>query len=196
MPDFLAIAALGSVLTVASIEDLRSREIHWATLAAGVPPALYLALQNLHSPFYLFSLGVALVLALLMRVLGSGYADSVAIALIGSAPPLLPFLPTPFVAVIAGSLLLPLQVGYLYLLNSKRPCKMSPLEKLTHICISKEEFLRKPLKYILGDVKDVEKYDPSKVEVREEWVKAKYGLPYVVYLTAGYWFYVALSLLR
>ncbi len=196
MLDALAVIALGIALTVASWQDLKTREIHYVVLAAGALPALYLVIQNLNSPFYLFSFGLGLALAIVMRILGSGYADSIAITLIGSAPPLLPFLPTPFVAVIAGSFLLPLQIAYLYLLNSKRPCKMSPLEKLTHICISKEEFLKNPLKYIIGNVKDVEKYDPSNVEITEEWIVAKYGLPYLVYLTMGYWVYVALSLLH
>ena len=39
------------------------------------------------------------------------------------------------------------------------------------------------MKYVVGGVKDLEKYDPP--------MKAKYGLPYVA---AGFWIYVALFL--
>lgn len=72
---------------------------------------------------------------------------------------------------------------------------MSLLEKLTHICISREEFVKNPLKYIVGEVKDLEKYNPRNVEIRESWIKAKYGVPYLVYLAAGFWVYIALLLI-
>jgi preflagellin peptidase FlaK len=147
---------------------------------------------NWHSPLYLFSLAVGAVLALLTRLLGSGYADSLALALISTAPPMA-FLPAPFIAVMAGSLLLPATMLWLYLKNRGRPCKMKTLERLTHICVSREEFAENPLKFIVGDVKDMERYDPAKVEV-QDWVKAKYGLPYLLPLTLGYWAYVLLLL--
>ncbi len=195
MIEALGVAAIGAVLTAAAVQDLKSREIDARIFAAGALPAALLVALNWGSPLYLFSLGVAAALALLMRLLGSGYADSISMALIGAAPPPLPFLPTPFVAVMAGSALLPAHVAYLYLKNRKRPCKMTLAERLTHICVSIEEFRRSPLKYVVGDVRDMERYDPSKLELRDRWIKAKYGLPYVVYLAAGYWAYVAIWLL-
>jgi preflagellin peptidase FlaK len=63
---------------------------------------------------------------------------------------------------------------------------MKTLERLMHICASPEEFAKNPVKYVVGDVKDHEKYDPP--------MKAKYGLPYVFHLAAGFWIYVALFL--
>jgi len=30
----------------------------------------------------------------------------------------------------------------------------------THICVSPEEFAKNPVKYVVGDIKDLEKYDP------------------------------------
>jgi len=70
---------------------------------------------------------------------------------------------------------------------------MKTLERLTHICVSREEFAENPLKFIVGDVKDMERYDPAKVEV-QGWVKARYGLPYLLPLALGYWAYVLLLL--
>jgi preflagellin peptidase FlaK len=69
---------------------------------------------------------------------------------------------------------------------------MGTLEKLTHICVSPEEFAKNPVKYVVGDVKDLEKYDPS-MEIKG-WVKAKYGLPYIFHLAVGFWIYVTLFL--
>jgi preflagellin peptidase FlaK len=40
----------------------------------------------------------------------------------------------------------------------------------------------------------MERYDPSTVEIKG-WVKARYGLPYILYLAVGFWIYVALYLL-
>jgi preflagellin peptidase FlaK len=43
---------------------------------------------------------------------------------------------------------------WLYAKNRGRPCKMKTLEKLTHICVSPEEFAKNPVKYVVGGVKD------------------------------------------
>ncbi len=188
----VAVLAIGALLSLATWQDVKTREIDaWIFAAAAVPAAVLIYL-NWHNPLYLFSLAVGAVLALLTRLLGSGYADSLALVLISAAPPIA-FLPTPFIAVTAGSLLLPATMLWLYLKNRGRPCKMRTLERLTHICISRDEFIKNPLKFIVGDVKDVERYDPAKVEV-QGWVKAKYGLPYLLYLTVGYWVYVLVLL--
>jgi preflagellin peptidase FlaK len=187
-----AVLAIGALLSLAVWQDVKTREIDVKILAAAAVPAAVLISLNWHSPLYLFSLAVGAVLALLTRLLGSGYADSLALALISTAPPLA-FLPAPFIAVMAGSLLLPATMLWLYLKNRGRPCKMKTLERLTHICVSREEFAENPLKFIVGDVKDMERYDPAKVEV-QDWVKAKYGLPYLLSLTLGYWAYVLLLL--
>lgn len=195
MTDAFAVVALAALLVVAAWQDLRTREIDVKIFAAMTPFAALLVVDNWGSIFYFFSLGVGLLLALLMRVFGSGYADSLAMAAISTAPPLLPFLPTPFVAVAAGAPLLLATMAWLYLLNRRRPCKMTRAEMLTHICVSREEFLRNPLKYVVGDVRDMERYDPSKVEVRD-WVKAKYGVPYIVYLAVGFAAYTFLYLLQ
>jgi len=47
---------------------------------------------------------------------------------------------------------------WLYAKNRGRTCKMKTLE--THICVSPEEFAKNPVKYVVGDIKDLEKYDP------------------------------------
>ncbi|MEZ0318721.1 MAG: prepilin peptidase [Pyrobaculum sp.] len=195
MIDAVAVVALALLFATAAWQDLRTREIDVKIFAAMAPLAALLVVENWGSPFYFFSLGVGLLLALLMRVFGSGYADSLAMAAISTAPPLLPYLPTPFVVVISGTPLLLATVLWLYLLNRRRPCKMTRFEMLTHICVSRQEFLRNPLKYVVGDVRDMEHYDPSKVEIKD-WVKAKYGVPYVVFLAAGFAVYTLIFLLQ
>jgi preflagellin peptidase FlaK len=50
--------------------------------------------------------------------------------------------------------LLPATMLWLYAKNRGRPCKMKTLEKLTHICVSPEEFTKNPVKYVVGGVKD------------------------------------------
>ena len=41
----------------------------------------------------------------------------------------------------------------------------------THICVSPEEFAKNPVKYVVGDIKDLEKYDPP--PMIKGWVKAR-----------------------
>lgn len=189
-----ALLAIAAVLTLAAWQDVKTREIDAKILLALAPPAAYLVYTHWGDPLYYFSLALGLVLAAVMRILGSGYADSIAIAAVATAPPISPLLVTPLVVVAGGSALLPPTLVWLYAKNRKRPCAMSTLERITHICISKEEFRKNPLKYVVGDVKDMEKYDPKKVQIHADWIKAKYGLPYLAYLAAGYWVYLALSL--
>ena len=185
--------ALGLALAAAAWQDVKTREIDVRIFAAAGVAAAVLMWLNWGSPLYMFSLAFGAALALLTRLTGSGYADSLALALIGTAPPAA-LLPAPFVAVTAGAVLLPATMLWLYVKNRGRPCEMKTLERLTHICVSPEEFARNPVKYVVGGVKDLEEYDPSTVEVRG-WVKAKYGLPYVLHLAVGFWAYVALFFL-
>jgi preflagellin peptidase FlaK len=186
-----AVLTLALALTAAAWQDVKTREIDVRIFAAGGAAAAVLMWLNWGNPLYTLSLAVGALLALLTRLSGTGYADSIALALISTAPPIA-FLPASFTAVIAGSVLLPATMLWLYVKNRGRPCRMSALEKLTHICVSPEEFAKNPVKYVVGDVKDLEKYDPP-MEIKG-WVKAKYGLPYVLHLAVGFWVYVALFL--
>jgi preflagellin peptidase FlaK len=188
-----ALLTLALALTAAAWQDVKTREIDVRIFAAAGVAAAVLMWLNWGNPLYIFSLAVGAILALLTRLLGTGYADSIALALISTAPPIA-FLPAPFIAVMAGSVLLLATMLWLYVKNRGRPCRMSTLEKLTHICVSPEEFAKNPVKYVVGDVKDLEKYDPSRVEIKG-WVKAKYGLPYVLHLAVGFWIYASLFLL-
>ncbi|MCC6066546.1 MAG: prepilin peptidase [Pyrobaculum sp.] len=185
-----ALLTLALALTAAAWQDVKTREIDGRIFAAAGVAAAVLMWLNWGNPLYTFSLAVGALLALLTRLLRTGYADSIGLALVSTAPPIT-FLPALFIAVIAGSVLLLATMLWLYVKNRGRPCKMGTLEKLTHICVSPEEFMKNPVKYIVGDVKDFEKYDPSTVEIKG-WVKAKYGLPYVLHLAVGFWIYVAL----
>jgi preflagellin peptidase FlaK len=188
-----ALLTLALALTAAAWQDVKTREIDVKIFAAAGVAAAVLMWLNWGNPLYIFSLAVGAILALLTRLLGTGYADSIALALISTAPPIA-FLPAPFIAVMAGSVLLLATMLWLYVKNRGRPCRMGTLEKLTHICVSPEEFAKNPVKYVVGDVKDLEKYDPSRVEIKG-WVKAKYGLPYVLHLAVGFWIYASLFLL-
>jgi preflagellin peptidase FlaK len=187
-----AILALALALTAAAWQDVKTREIDVRIFAAAGVVVAVLVWLSWGNPLYTFSLAVGAILALLTRLSGAGYADSIALALISTAPPTA-FLPAPFTAVAAGSVLLPATMLWLYVKNRGRSCRMDALEKLTHICVSPEEFAKNPVKYVVGDVKDLEKYDPSRVEIKG-WVKAKYGLPYILHLAVGFWIYVTLFL--
>jgi preflagellin peptidase FlaK len=188
-----ALLTLALALTAAAWQDVKTREIDVRIFAAAGVAAAVLMWLNWGTPLYTFSLAVGALLALLTRLLGTGYADSIALVLISTAPPIA-FLPAPFIAVMAGSVLLPATMLWLYVKNRGRPCRMGTLEKLTRICVSPEEFAKNPVKYVVGDVKDLEKYDPSRVEIKG-WVKAKYGLPYILHLAVGFWIYTSLFLL-
>jgi preflagellin peptidase FlaK len=183
-----AVLALGLALTAAAWQDVKTREIDVRIFAAAGATAAVLMWLNWGNPLYTFRSGGPL--RPFDAAVGAGYADSTALALISTAPPTA-LLPAPFIAVMAGSVLLPATMLWLYVKNRGRPCRMSTLEKLTHICVSPEEFAKNPVKYVVGDVKDLEKYDPSMIK---GWVKAKYGLPYVLHLAVGFWIYVALFL--
>jgi preflagellin peptidase FlaK len=187
-----AVLALALALTAAAWQDVKTREIDVRIFAAAGVATVALMWLNWGNSLYTFSLVVGALLALLTRLSGTGYADSIALALISTAPPIA-FLPAPFITVMAGSALLPATMLWLYVKNRGRPCEMDALEKLTHICVSPEEFAKNPVKYVVGDVKDLEKYDPSTVEIKG-WVKAKCGLPYILHLAVGFWIYVALFL--
>ena len=188
-----ALLTLALALTAAAWQDVKTREIDGRIFAAAGVAAAVLMWLNWGNPLYTFSLAVGALLALLTRLLRTGYADSIGLALVSTAPPIA-FLLALFIAVIAGSVLLLATMLWLYVKNRGRPCKMGTLEKLTHICVSPEEFAKNPVKYVVGDVKDLEKYDPSRVEIKG-WVKAKYGLPYILHLAVGFWIYASLFLL-
>jgi preflagellin peptidase FlaK len=148
-----AVLALGLALTAAAWQDVKTREIDVGIFAAGGAAAAVLMRLNWGNPLYTLSLAVGALLALLTRVSGAGCADSTALALISTAPPVA-LLPAPFTAVAAGSALLPATMLWLYAKNRGRPCKMKTLERLTHICVSPGEFAKNPVKYVVGDVKD------------------------------------------
>jgi preflagellin peptidase FlaK len=188
-----ALLTLALALTAAAWQDVKTREIDGRIFAAAGVAAAVLMWLNWGNPLYTFSLAVGALLALLTRLLRTGYADSIGLALVSTAPPIA-FLLALFIAVIAGSVLLLATMLWLYVKNRGRPCRMGTLEKLTHICVSPEEFAKNPVKYVVGDVKDLEKYDPSRVEIKG-WVKAKYGLPYILHLAVGFWIYASLFLL-
>ncbi|MCI4446527.1 MAG: prepilin peptidase, partial [Pyrobaculum sp.] len=138
-----ALLALALALTAAAWQDVKTREIDVRIFAAAGVAAAVLMWLNWGNPLYTFSLAVGALLALLTRLLGTGHADSIALALISTAPPIA-FLPAPFIAIIAGSVLLPATMLWLYVKNRGRPCRMGALEKLTHICVSPEEFMKNP----------------------------------------------------
>ncbi|MEL9989775.1 MAG: prepilin peptidase [Thermoproteus sp.] len=191
----MIIEALGllelAILGLASYQDVKSREIDVWVVALLYVPALAAAYFSWREPIYLLSPVLGALLALVMRLTGSGYADSLAILALSLFPPLLPFLPTPAVVVIGTSASVAGTALWLLLTNRGRPCKMSALQKLTHICVSREEVLKAPHRYIIGDVKDLEKYRPPK-DVKDDYVVAKYGVPYIVHLTLGFAIYLAL----
>jgi preflagellin peptidase FlaK len=140
-----ALLALGLALTAAAWQDVKTREIDVGIFAAGGAAAAVLMWLNWGNPLYTLSLAVGALLALLTRLSGAGYADSAALALISTAPPVA-LLPAPLIAVAAGSVLLPATMLWLYAKNRGRPCRMGALEKLTHICVSPEEFAKNPVK--------------------------------------------------
>jgi len=191
---FFAELTIAALLSIAAWQDLKTREVDVWLFVAMALPAAFLAWANWGNPFYYISLAAGILLALFMRALGTGYADSLALAAVSTAPPPLPFLPTAFVVVIASAVFLPATALWLYYKNRGRPCKMSLAERLTHICVSRAEYEEAlargtAFKYIVGEERDMERYKPPEPP-REEWIKAKYGIPYLVYLAAGYWAYL------
>ena len=138
-----AVLALGLALTAAAWQDVKTREIDVRIFAAAGAAAAVLMRLNWGNPLYTLSLAVGALLALLTRVSGAGCADSTALALISTAPPVA-LLRAPFTAVAAGSALLPATMLWLCAKNRGRPCRMGALE--THICVSPEEFAKNPVK--------------------------------------------------
>jgi preflagellin peptidase FlaK len=185
-----AVLAIGCALALAARQDARTREVDARVLAAAAAPAALLVYLNHGNSLYLASLALGLAVALAARLLGAGYADSIALAAVSAAPPVCS-LPAAFIAVAAGSAALPAIMLRLYVTNRGRPCRMTAFEMLTHVCVSREELARSPLKYIVGSVRDMERYDPGSVKVDAEWVKARYGVPYVLLIALGYWAYAA-----
>jgi preflagellin peptidase FlaK len=119
-----ALLTLALALTAAAWQDVKTREIDVRIFAAAGVAAAVLMWLNWGNPLYIFSLAVGAILALLTRLLGTGYADSIALALISTAPPIA-FLPAPFIAVMAGSVLLLATMLWLYVKNRGRPCRMA-----------------------------------------------------------------------
>ncbi|MEZ0248671.1 MAG: prepilin peptidase [Thermoproteus sp.] len=194
----MIVEALGllelAVLGLASYQDVKSREIDAWVIALLYAPALAAMYFSWREPMYFLSPTLGALLALVMRLTGSGYADSLAILALSFFPPFLPFLPTPAVVVIGTSASVAGTALWLLLTNRGRPCRMSALQRLTHICVSREEVLKAPHRYIIGDVKDLERYMPPK-DVRDDYVIAKYGVPYILHLALGFAVYLALYLI-
>lgn len=176
-------------LAIAAWQDVKRREIDIVVIAAMYVPAA-IALYYSFRPVYILSLGLGAILAAVMRATGSGYADSLAILALSLFPPPFIFLPTPAVIIIGTLIPLVGTALWLALANRGRPCKMTWSQRLTHICVRREEVLRHPYRYIVGDAEDLERYTPPR-EIEGEYVLAKYGAPYVAYLAVGYLLYLA-----
>ncbi|MFN3803955.1 MAG: prepilin peptidase [Pyrobaculum sp.] len=197
-----AVLAIAALLSAAAWQDVKTREIDVRLFVAMTLPAAVLLYLNWGDPLYLLSLLAGLGVALLMRILCAGYADSIAMAVISTAPPIYIF-PTAFVAIMAGSALLPAVMTWLYLKNRGRPCEMSLSERFTHLCVSRGEFYS-DIKYIhkaasfcipfRNNPGDLERYDPRAVKIEGEWIKAAYGVPYLAILATGFAAYTAITL--
>ncbi len=181
-----------ALLAYASYQDIKMRELDAWVIAALYAPALAAAYFSWREPLYAASPILGIVLALAMRISGSGYADSLTILAISFFPPPLPYLPTPAIVVMGTGLSILATSLWLFLSNRGRPCEMTLIERFTHVCISREEALRNKHKYILGRVKDLEKYKPPE-SIDDEFVVAKYGVPYVAHMTFGFALYMLLS---
>jgi preflagellin peptidase FlaK len=137
-----ALLALALALTAAAWQDVKTREIDVRIFAIAAIPAALMWL-NWGNLLYTYSLVLGVTLALLMRLTGSGYGDSIALALISTAPPIA-FLAASLIATTSSFLLLPATMLWLYVKNRSYPCKMKTMEKLAHICVSPEEFAKTP----------------------------------------------------
>jgi preflagellin peptidase FlaK len=190
MLEVLGLAEL-AVLGFASYQDVKTREIDAWVIALLFPPALAAAYLSWSAPLYIMSPILGLVLALAMRLTGSGYADSLAIAALSLFPPFSPVLPTPAVVVLGAGISVLGTSIWLLLVNNRRPCRMTLTQKFTHICITREEALKRSHRYIIGEVKDVEKYKPPE-RIEGDYVVARYGVPYVAHMALGFALYLAL----
>ncbi|MGC8582629.1 MAG: prepilin peptidase [Thermoproteus sp.] len=180
-----------AVLGLASYQDIKTREIDAWVVALLFPPALAAAYFSRGTPLYLMSPILGLILALAMRLTGSGYADSLTIIALSLFPPFSPVLPTPAVVVLGAGISILGTSIWLFLANRGKPCKMTLAQRLTHICIPREEALRRSHRYIIGEVKDLEKYKPPE-RIEGDYVLAKYGVPYVAHMALGFALYLAL----
>lgn len=184
-----------AALAYASYQDIKTREIDAWIIAAMYAPALAAAYLSWGKPLYIMSPILGAVLALIMRITGSGYADSLTILATSFFPPPLPYLPTPVIVVMGSSPSIFATVLWLFLSNKGRPCKMTLAERFTHACITREEALKNKHKYIIGQAKDLEKYKAPE-DVEGEYVVAKYGLPYVAHMALGFAVYALLLIAR
>ncbi|MBP1449314.1 MAG: prepilin peptidase [Thermoproteus sp.] len=188
----LSLAEL-ALLAIAAYQDIKTREIDMYLIILIFIPSLFSFYLYYKIPLYFLSPLLGAILALVMRLTGSGYADSLVLLAISFFPPPVPFMPTPAVVVAGSSAPALATTLWLALRNRGMPCELSLLQRLTHVCASREEVLKHPHRYIIGDVKDLEHYTPP--EVKEEYVVARYGVPYVAYLAVGFSLYVLLSFL-
>ncbi len=197
-----ALLSLAVLLSIAAWQDVKTREIDVKLFIAMAPPAFVLLYLNWGDPLYLYSLTAGLATSLLLRILCAGYADSIAVVAISTAPPV-SFIPTAFFTILAGSTALPVTMVWLYAKNRNKPCKMTTVEKLTQICVSREEFYSS-VKYVHTTSRlcipfrknpgDLERYDPKQVKLDAEWVKTAYGTPYLTMLSIGFVIYIFLKL--
>jgi preflagellin peptidase FlaK len=183
-----AVLALGLALTAAAWQDVKTREIDVRIFAAAGATAAVLMWLNWGNPLYTFRSGGPP--RLVDAAVGAGYADSTALALISTAPPVA-LLPAPFIAVMAGSVLLPATMLWLYVKNRGRPCRdageADPHMRLARGICEKPGEIRRRRRQRPGEVRPIQSGDKRLVE-------AKYGLPYVFHLAVGFWVYVALFL--
>lgn len=184
-----------ALLGYASYQDIKSREIDAWIIALMYIPALAAMYLSWRTPLYVMSPILGLILALAMRLTGSGYADSLVVLATSFFPPFLPFLPTPAVVIIGTSISILATMLWIFLSNRGKPCRMTLAQRLTHVCVTREEALRNKHRYIIGQVKDLERYRPPE-DIREDYVIAKYGVPYVAHMTLGFALYLVLYSFR
>jgi len=183
-----------AILIYASLQDVRTREIDSRVILSMFVPASIFAAENLDNYVYWISPIAGALLAMFMRMKGSGYADSLAILALGFSPPVAPYLPTPLLVVLGSTAGVASTALWLYNENSKRPCRMKLWQKFAYVCASREEVAKYPHRYIIGEAEDLEKYE-FRTHVDEEWVIAKYGAPYLLYVCIGYSIYVVIRII-
>jgi preflagellin peptidase FlaK len=182
-----AVLALGLALTAAAWQDVKTREVDVRIFAAAGAAAAVLMWLNWGNPLYTLSLAVGALLALLTRLLGAGYADSTALALISTGLHSLP--PGPLhsgygrLRVASGGYAVALREEPRPPLQNGRVGEADPHMRLARGICKKPEIRRRR--------RQRPRDDPSMIK---GWVKAKYGLPYVLHPAAGFWIYVALFL--
>ncbi len=186
----LAELLIGASFAIASYQDIKDRavsDIVWVPALIGAAYAIYSAFPD--ADFALAKLGLIGGIALAFALIGMvGEADAIALAFVAADPSRL----SPIVPLVAGAAVAAAHIGYELAKGDARGTKTIPMERF----LKEQKWIPKAVvadgaRHEVSSDVNVARDEVEAMGLPGAMVEAKYGVPEVAYLGAGYILFLA-----